>query len=71
MHVLGNLPPPPVLITKQLVCYMISLWAPSAPWLGTPPPPMPGRFCHATRVWDAILAMELPLDDPVAVVPVY
>ena len=32
---------------------------------------MPGRPCHATRVWDAILAMELPLDDPLAVTPAY
>ena len=32
---------------------------------------MPGRPRHATRVWDAILATELPLDDPLAVAPVY
>ena len=32
---------------------------------------MPGRPRHATRVWDAILATELPLDDPLAVAPIY
>ena len=32
---------------------------------------MPGHPRHATRVWDAILATELPLDDPLAVAPVY
>ena len=32
---------------------------------------MPGRPHHATRVWDAILATELPLDAPLAVAPVY
>ena len=36
-----------------------------------PSPPPPGRPRHATRVWDAILATELPLDDPLAVAPVY
>ena len=32
---------------------------------------MPDCPRHATRVWDAILATELPLDDPLAVAPVY
>ena len=32
---------------------------------------MPSRPRHATRVWDAILATELPLDNPLAVAPVY
>ena len=32
---------------------------------------MPGHPRHATRVWDAILATELPLDDPLAVAPIY
>ena len=36
-----------------------------------PSPPPPSRPCHATRVWDPILATELPLDDPLAVAPVY
>ena len=27
LHILGNLPPPTVLIAKQLVCYVASLWA--------------------------------------------
>ena len=39
--------------------------------MGTPPPQLPGRPHHATRVWDAILAAELPLDDPLPVAPVY
>ena len=32
---------------------------------------MPGYPRYATRVWDAILAMELPLDVPLAVAPAY
>ena len=39
--------------------------------MGTLPPQPPGHSCHATRVWDAILAVEIPLDDPLAVAPVY
>ena len=31
LHILGDLPPPTVLITKQLVCYVASLQAPPAP----------------------------------------
>ena len=31
LHILGNLPPPMVLIAKQLVCYVASLRAPPAP----------------------------------------
>ena len=30
LHILGNLSPPMVLITKQLVHYVASLWAPPA-----------------------------------------
>ena len=71
LHILANLPPPTVLIAKQLVRYVASLRAPPAWQLGIPPSPMPGRPRHATRVWDAILATELPLDDPLAVAPVY
>ena len=32
---------------------------------------MPGCPCHGAKVWDAILATELPLDDSLAVAPVY
>ena len=32
---------------------------------------MPSRPRHATRVWDAILATELPLNDPLAVAHIY
>ena len=71
LHILGNLPPPPVLIAKQLVSYMASLWVPPVLKLGTLPLPPPGQPCHATRVWDAILATKLPLDDPLAVAPIY
>ena len=39
--------------------------------MGIPSPPLPSQPQHATRVWDAILAIELPLDDPLAVAPVY
>ena len=31
LHILGNLPPPTVLIAKQLVRYVASLQAPPAP----------------------------------------
>ena len=31
LHILGNLPPPPVLIAKQLVRYVASLRAPPVP----------------------------------------
>ena len=34
-------------------------------------PLLPGYPCHATRVWDAILATELPLDNPLHIAPVY
>ena len=71
LHILGNLPPLTVLIAKQLICYVASLRAPPVPKLGTPSPPPPGCPCHATRIWDAILATELPLDDPLAVSLVY
>ena len=30
LHILGNLPPPPVLIAKQLIHYVASLQAPPA-----------------------------------------
>ena len=71
LYILGNLPPPTVLVAKQLVRYVASLRAPPPPQLGAPPPPTPGRPRHATRVWDAILAAEAPLDDPLDVAPVY
>ena len=35
--------------------------------MGTPP----SHPRHATRVWDTILAVELPLNDPLAIAPVY
>ena len=71
LYILGNLPPPMVLIAKQLVCYVASLWALPAPYLGTPSPPPPTPPRHATRVWDAILATVLPLDDPLTIAPFY
>ena len=71
LHILGNLFPPTVLIAKQLVCYVASLQLPPAPQLGSPPPPLPSWPHNATRVWDAILAAELPLDNPLHIAPVY
>ena len=68
---LGQLTPPTVLIEKQLVHYAASLWAPPAPQLGTLPPQLPGHPHHATRVWDIILAMELPLNNPLQIALVY
>ena len=71
LHMLGNLPPPTVLIAKQLVHYVASLQAPPATQLGSPPLPLPGSPLHTTRIWDAILAAELPLEDPLLVAPIY
>ena len=62
--ILANLPPHTILKAKQLVCYVASPQVPPAPYLGMLPPPLPDQPSHATRVWDAILVVEFPLDDP-------
>ena len=71
LHILGNLAPPTVLIAKHLVHYVASLHVPPAPQLCTPLSLLPGHPHHANRVTDAILAMELPPDDPLHIAPIY